>query len=78
MFHITIGTCQEDIDYRLLLRVSEANEVPISSHIKTFYKIGKKIEYIFTIILGIAESFKTINRPGPTQPNPTQSDRNSF
>ena len=51
------------------LKMSEANEVPINKHsnsFETFKKIGKKLKYIFMTILGIAELFETINRPGPT------------
>ena len=49
------------------LRVTEANEVPISSHIwvalttfkqlKTFKKNLKKLKQIFMAIFGLAESF---------------------
>ena len=31
-------------------------------------KNWKKLKYIYMTILGIAESFKTMNRPGPTRP----------
>ena len=57
-----------------LLRVSEANEVPISSHmghlddIQTALKPLKKrkrLNYIFMTILGLAQYFKTMNRPDP-------------
>ena len=50
-----------------LLRVSEANKIPINSHIclddiqtslKPYKNIGKKFKYIFMIILGLAESFE--------------------
>ena len=58
-----------------LLRVSEADEVPINSHIwvtsiddiqtalKLLEKYPKKYKYIFITNLAIAESFQTINRP---------------
>ena len=56
-----------------LSRVSEANEVPISSHIwvtrwdsnssKSFKKIVKKLKYIFLTIFGLTKSFKTMNQP---------------
>ena len=52
------------------------NEVPISSHMygsprrysnsSEFLKSGKKLKYIFIAILGLGESFKTMNRPEPT------------
>ena len=57
------------------LRVSEADEIPISSHIgllgdiqitlKPLKNIEKKKNII---ILELAESFKTMNRPDPTRP----------
>ena len=56
----------------LLLRVSEADEVPISSHIwvalmtfKQLYNLEKKSKFIFMTIFGLVESFKKTNRPGP-------------
>ena len=51
------------------LRVSEVNEVPISSNIwvaSTTIKNREKLKYIFVTILGLAESFKTMNQPGLT------------
>ena len=37
-----------------------------SNSCKTFEKNRKKLKYIFMTILGLAESFKMMNRPGPT------------
>ena len=57
-------------------RVSEANQVPISSHVgvtsttfnqfKTYKKNRKKLKSIFMTILELAESFKTTNLSDPT------------
>ena len=51
------------------LRVSEVNEVPISSHIwvgpstlKSLRKNLKKLKLRFITYLGLAESFKPMNR----------------
>ena len=40
--------------------------VNIQAALKPFEKNRKKLKYIFMPILGLAESFKTMNRPGPT------------
>ena len=60
------------------IQMSEANEVPLSSHIwvasttsnssKIFKKIGKNWKKMFMIILGLAESFKIMTRSKPTRP----------
>ena len=42
-----------------------------SSSSKTFKKNREKFKFIFMTILGLAESFKTKNRPGPARPVPT-------
>ena len=64
--------------------MSDANEVPISSHIMGRLddiltdlkplKRSEKIEIHFLTILWITESFKTMNRPDLAQPDPAQSD----
>ena len=69
--------------YGRFLRVSEANEVPISSHIRVASTIFKQLlnlwkkseKYLKNIItiLGVAESFETMNRPDPNWP-----DRNAL
>ena len=74
---ITI-TLSESAFVELLLRAREENEVSISSHIwfaSTIFKQlwnlkkhRKKLIYIFMPILGLAESFKTMNRPDQTRP----------
>ena len=59
----------------LLLLVSEAKGVPIISHIwvtSSTFNV-EKVKLIFMTILGLPESFKTINRSDPAGP-----DRNAL
>ena len=68
------------------LRVSEANEVTISrlikltpTRIKIFNKtIIKNIKWNFIGILGPSKSYKTMNWPSPTQPDPARPDRDGL
>ena len=60
------------IKYTTSLRVNEENKVPITSYtwvasttFKQFYN-RKKLKYISTSSLGVAESFKTMSRPNLT------------
>ena len=67
-----------------LLRMSETNEDPISSHIwvasSTFKQLlslkknQKILKQIFMTILGLVKSFKTLNRPGPNRPRRSLMD----
>ena len=50
----------------ILLRMAEANGLPISSPIWVISTtFERKLEYIYVTILGLAESFKPMNRPSP-------------
>ena len=42
--------------------------------LKPLKKNRKKFKYIFMTILGVAESFKTMNRPNPADPIVTLFD----
>ena len=51
---------------KLLLAVIYESPRQHSNSFKIFKKMGKKLKYIFWTIFGLAESFKTMNRLGPT------------
>ena len=51
---------------KFLLAVIYGSPGRHSNNTKTFKKIRKKIEYNLYDLLRLAESFKTMNRPGPT------------
>ena len=58
---------------KFLLAVIYGSPCRNSDSSKTFKKDRKKLKYSFMTIFGPAESFKIMNRPGPTRP-----DRNAL